>query len=134
MNIVCTFRLDDKDGEAYRWILISWSPDSASVRNKMLYASTKASLKKEFGAQKSQFTWYTTYERGIKEKHYYNPVQILTLCFEMLFLICKQNTKNVEQKEENPSPQHCKKVFNKTPVDNIRFKMYQFFGNKDWKA
>ena len=49
MNIVCTFRLDDKDGEAYRWILISWSPDSASVRNKMLYASTKASLKKEFG-------------------------------------------------------------------------------------
>lgn len=43
------YRLDDKDGEAYRWILISWSPDSASVRNKMLYASTKASLKKEFG-------------------------------------------------------------------------------------
>ena len=43
------FRLDDKDGDAFRWILISWSPDSASVRNKMLYASTKASLKKEFG-------------------------------------------------------------------------------------
>jgi len=42
------YRLDDKDGEAYRWILISWSPDSASVRNKMLYATTKASLKKEF--------------------------------------------------------------------------------------
>merc|ERR1739844_802757 len=43
------YRLDDKDGEAYRWVLISWSPDSASVRSKMLYASTKASLKKEFG-------------------------------------------------------------------------------------
>jgi twinfilin-like protein len=26
-----------------------WSPDSASIRNKMLYASTKATLKKEFG-------------------------------------------------------------------------------------
>lgn len=43
------YRLDDKDGDAFRWILISWSPDSSSVRNKMLYASTKASLKKEFG-------------------------------------------------------------------------------------
>ena len=42
-------RLDEKDGEAYRWILISWSPDNSSVRNKMLYASTKAALKKEFG-------------------------------------------------------------------------------------
>lgn len=30
-------------------MLISWSPDSASIRNKMLYASTKATLKKEFG-------------------------------------------------------------------------------------
>ena len=30
-------------------MLISWSPDTASVRNKMLYASTKATLKKEFG-------------------------------------------------------------------------------------
>ena len=41
--------MDEKDGDAYRWILISWSPDSSSVRNKMLYASTKATLKKEFG-------------------------------------------------------------------------------------
>ena len=41
--------MDEKDGDAYRWLLISWSPDSSSVRNKMLYASTKASLKKEFG-------------------------------------------------------------------------------------
>ena len=47
--LIYNFRLDEKEGDAYRWILISWSPDSASVRNKMLYASTKASLKKDFG-------------------------------------------------------------------------------------
>ena len=41
--------MDEKDGDSFRWILISWSPDNSSVRNKMLYASTKASLKKEFG-------------------------------------------------------------------------------------
>ena len=43
------FRMDEKDGETYKWLMISWSPDSASIRNKMLYASTKATLKKEFG-------------------------------------------------------------------------------------
>lgn len=38
------YRVDDK------WLLICWSPDTASVRNKMLYASTKATLKKDFGS------------------------------------------------------------------------------------
>ena len=43
-------RMDEKqDGDTYKWLMISWSPDSASIRNKMLYASTKATLKKEFG-------------------------------------------------------------------------------------
>jgi len=31
-------------------MLISWSPDEAAVRQKMLYASTKATLKQEFGS------------------------------------------------------------------------------------
>lgn len=44
------FRTDSKDdGGAFGWTLISWSPDDASVRDKMLYASTKATLRKEFG-------------------------------------------------------------------------------------
>jgi len=43
------YRMDEKDGETFKWLMISWSPDSASIRNKMLYASTKATLKKEFG-------------------------------------------------------------------------------------
>lgn len=33
----------------YEWLFISWSPDTAQVRQKMLYASTKATLKQEFG-------------------------------------------------------------------------------------
>lgn len=44
------FRLDSRShGGGYEWILISWSPDDSPVRQKMLYASTKATLKKEFG-------------------------------------------------------------------------------------
>lgn len=43
-------RLDSQAHGGYEWVLISWSPDDSPVRQKMLYASTKATLKKEFGA------------------------------------------------------------------------------------
>lgn len=44
------YRLDSKNGSNYEWLLISWTPDTAPVRQKMLYASTKATLKQEFGS------------------------------------------------------------------------------------
>jgi twinfilin-like protein len=45
------YRLDDKnDNNGYMWLFITWSPDFASVKNKMLYAATKSTLKLEFGA------------------------------------------------------------------------------------
>ncbi|XP_042209636.1 twinfilin-1-like isoform X1 [Homarus americanus] len=44
------FRLDSEAHGGYEWVLISWSPDDSPVREKMLYASTKATLRKEFGA------------------------------------------------------------------------------------
>lgn len=43
------FRLDEKDSSGYLWVFISWSPDHAHTRQKMLYAATKATFKKEFG-------------------------------------------------------------------------------------
>ncbi|XP_074030318.1 twinfilin actin binding protein [Leptinotarsa decemlineata] len=43
------YRLDNKNSSGYEWLFISWSPDTASIRQKMLYASTKATLKQEFG-------------------------------------------------------------------------------------
>ncbi|KAG8232869.1 hypothetical protein J437_LFUL012485, partial [Ladona fulva] len=44
------YRFDTKSSTgSYDWALISWSPDDSSVRQKMLYASTKATLKQEFG-------------------------------------------------------------------------------------
>ncbi|KAK7588141.1 hypothetical protein V9T40_005386 [Parthenolecanium corni] len=43
------YRLDNKSDIGYDWLLISWSPDESPIRQKMLYASTKATLKQEFG-------------------------------------------------------------------------------------
>ncbi|CAL4195255.1 unnamed protein product, partial [Meganyctiphanes norvegica] len=44
------FRLDSNAHGGFEWILLCWSPDDSPIRQKMLYASTKASFKKEFGA------------------------------------------------------------------------------------
>lgn len=44
------YRLDTKTPLGYAWLLLSWTPDSATIRQKMLYASTKATLKSEFGS------------------------------------------------------------------------------------
>ncbi|RNA09405.1 twinfilin [Brachionus plicatilis] len=44
------YRLDEKTNSGYTWLLILWSPDFATVKQKMLYASTKSTLKMEFGS------------------------------------------------------------------------------------
>ncbi|GJQ75874.1 twf [Trypoxylus dichotomus] len=44
------YRLDSKNACGYEWLLLCWSPDTAPIRQKMLYASTKATLKQDFGS------------------------------------------------------------------------------------
>lgn len=43
------YRFDEKISIGYTWLFITWIPEAASVRNKMMYASTKATLKSNFG-------------------------------------------------------------------------------------
>ncbi|XP_061677630.1 twinfilin-1-like [Syngnathoides biaculeatus] len=43
------YRLDSSNNQGYEWIFIAWTPDHSTVRNKMLFAATRATLKKEFG-------------------------------------------------------------------------------------
>ncbi|XP_042679657.1 twinfilin-2 isoform X2 [Centrocercus urophasianus] len=43
------YRLDSQNAQGYEWLFISWSPDNSPVRLKMLYAATRATVKKEFG-------------------------------------------------------------------------------------
>ncbi|XP_073681835.1 twinfilin-2b isoform X2 [Garra rufa] len=43
------YRLDSQNQLGYEWLFISWSPDQSPVRLKMVYAATRATLKKEFG-------------------------------------------------------------------------------------
>ncbi|KAK2917627.1 twinfilin-1a [Channa argus] len=43
------YRLDSSNNQGHEWIFLAWSPDHSAVRHKMLYAATRATLKKEFG-------------------------------------------------------------------------------------
>lgn len=43
------YRLDSSNNQGFEWIFLAWSPDKSAVRHKMLYAATRATLKKEFG-------------------------------------------------------------------------------------
>ncbi|KAM3858792.1 twinfilin-1-like [Diretmus argenteus] len=43
------YRLDSTNSQGYEWIFLAWSPDASLIRQKMLYAATRATLKKEFG-------------------------------------------------------------------------------------
>lgn len=49
-----------------KWILITWCPEDSPVRQKMLYASTKATLKKEFGSGSIAFDYLATSRQELK--------------------------------------------------------------------
>ncbi len=44
------YRLDERKDTGFVWLFVSWSPDFAPIKQKMLYAATKSTLKLEFGA------------------------------------------------------------------------------------
>lgn len=54
------YRFDVEISNEFEWLLISWVPEEASIRNKMLYASTKATLKSEFGSAKIKGEFHAT--------------------------------------------------------------------------
>lgn len=43
-------RFDSQNSLGYEWLFITWIPEHAPVREKMIYASTKATLKSQFGS------------------------------------------------------------------------------------
>jgi len=83
------FRLDEKDeGESYLWVLVSWSPDSSHTRQKMLYAATKATFKKQFGAGQ------------IKDEYYANSREEITLAGYKKHLVAEAAPGPLTKQEE----------------------------------
>jgi len=60
------FRLDERDAsESFFWTLIAWTPDDSPTRQKMLYASTKATFKKQFGAGQVKEDYYANHREEV---------------------------------------------------------------------
>lgn len=59
------YRLDVKASGEYQWLFIAYSPDHSPVRQKMLYAATRATLKVEFGAGQIREEMFGTHPKDI---------------------------------------------------------------------
>ncbi|OCF41449.1 hypothetical protein I317_04750 [Kwoniella heveanensis CBS 569] len=54
------YRLDSKDGFRYEWMMVTFVPDDAGVRAKMLQASSRSGLLKALGAANFKHDWFAT--------------------------------------------------------------------------
>ncbi|WVF72078.1 hypothetical protein IAT40_006890 [Kwoniella sp. CBS 6097] len=54
------YRLDSKDGFKYEWMMVTFVPDDAGVRAKMLQASSRSGLLKALGAANFKHDWFAT--------------------------------------------------------------------------
>lgn len=43
------YRLDSKNNLGYEWLLLTWIPNEAPVKQKTLYASTRNTFRRQFG-------------------------------------------------------------------------------------
>lgn len=100
------FRLDSQNEAGYEWVLICWSPDNSPVRQKMLYASTKATLKKEFGGGQIKDELFGTLKEDINlrgyKKHVESEVapQPLSSSEEVMLQIKKDEATSIDIKQQ----------------------------------
>ncbi|KAH9496320.1 Twinfilin-2-A [Bulinus truncatus] len=102
------YRLDTKNSMGYEWLFIAWSPDFAPVRQKMLYAATRATMKSEFGGGQIKDELFGTVQSDVSLRGYHRHVQAalapapLTMAEEELQFI-KQNEVNAHINVETKS-------------------------------
>ncbi|XP_028260801.1 twinfilin-2 [Parambassis ranga] len=68
------YRLDSQNALGHEWVFISWSPDQSPVKQKMLYAATRATVKKEFGGGHVKYEIFGTTEEDICLQGYQHHV------------------------------------------------------------
>ncbi|RUS82674.1 hypothetical protein EGW08_009577 [Elysia chlorotica] len=59
------YRLDSQNDMGYEWLFITWSPDFAMVRHKMLYAATRATVKMQFGGGQIKDELFGTVQQDV---------------------------------------------------------------------
>jgi len=73
------YRLDTKTAETFDWIIISYVPDDSRVREKMLYAASRATLTKVLGDNKFVDSLYGSIKDEISLESVKNHKKVMTL-------------------------------------------------------
>ncbi|XP_052361160.1 twinfilin-1-like [Oncorhynchus keta] len=114
------YRLDSTNNQGYEWIFLAWSPDRSPVRQKMLYAATRATLKKEFGGGHIKDEIFGTVEDDVSLSGYRKYLiaqaapQPLTAAEEELRQI---KLSEVERHTEIDFRNECIKLSSTTPTE-----------------
>jgi twinfilin-like protein len=69
------YRLDSKSDYGYQWILMAYTPDKAKVRDKMTYAATRATLKRQLGGNYFVNEIFGTIPKDFSKESYQKFVQ-----------------------------------------------------------
>ncbi|XP_028407939.1 twinfilin-1-like [Dendronephthya gigantea] len=71
------YRLDSENNQGYEWLFITYSPDNAPVREKMLFAATRATLKSTFGGGHIKDELFATHKRDASYEGYMKHLEHL---------------------------------------------------------
>ncbi|KAA0707795.1 Twinfilin-2 Twinfilin-1-like protein [Triplophysa tibetana] len=126
------YRLDSQNQQGYEWLFISWSPDQSPVRLKMVYAATRATVKKEFGGNHLKDELFGTVKEDICFQGYLQHLSSsspapLTTAEQQLHQI--KITERVDTKREtielvHTTPTETRELPSRIPTDCPR---YHFF-------
>ncbi|KAM4040006.1 twinfilin-1 [Anomaloglossus baeobatrachus] len=99
------YRLDSQNAQGYEWIFIAWSPDYSHVRQKMLYAATRATVKKEFGGG------------HIKEEIFGTTKEDVSLSGYQKYLVCRSAPAPLTASEEELRQIKMNETYSEVSVD-----------------
>lgn len=64
------YRLDSKNNQGFEWLFVAYSPDDSQIREKMLYAGTRTTMKLEFGGGHIADEIFATIKSDVSLKGY----------------------------------------------------------------
>uniref|UniRef100_A0A673HYN8 Twinfilin-2-A-like n=1 Tax=Sinocyclocheilus rhinocerous TaxID=307959 RepID=A0A673HYN8_9TELE len=112
------YRLDSQNQLGYEWLFISWSPDQSPVRLKMVYAATRATLKKEFGGSHLKDELFGT----VQAKHALQQLKLKRINYIQLRLDTERETIELV----HTSPTETKDLPSRIPTDAPRYHLFLY--------
>ncbi|KAF3856320.1 hypothetical protein F7725_017043 [Dissostichus mawsoni] len=108
------YRLDSQNAQGHEWIFIAWSPDQSPVRQKMVYAATRATLKKEFGGGHIKDEMFGTVEDDLCFQGYLRHMS--SCCSPAPLTVAEQELQRIRVTEVKINNTNCLNMISNTNV------------------